>query len=184
MNCFSLFTHLIINDRIGEAKALATHENINDNDRIIAILCSNLSNDNSDIIQYFVNLGASVDSNADKYYRTHCTNLSYAAINGFVRITRKLLDLGHPVNAKNMNDQTALEQLNDEKKHSSVAMVLIDAGCCAGVRIHKTWEALRTKRLSVRSSAISTMGAMRTKYGKDVTRIIGRCIWSLRGIYE
>ena len=171
--------------RMNEVKPFITAENANyyDNtcgETLIWLCCFCQPDDDPDLVQYFADLGAPVVLPGFWHY----TCLSVAAFREKPKTICKLLDLGHPINIRNKNGLTALEQIAHSSYRPFIASILLDFGGKCDADSSDWFQVLCAFRDSVRSSAISTMGAMRTKYGKDVSRIIGRCVWNLRGIYE
>lgn len=142
--------------------------------------------DDPELVQHFADLGAPVIlPNTGKSFYSTC--LSVTAIWEKPKTLRKILDLGHPVNAENSCGETALDQLVSLYHGRISALILLDAGGrCVKTEMPRWLKTFQTFRESVRSSAISTMGALqrRKRVGKDVARIIGRSIWALRGIYK
>lgn len=186
--------HLQVND-IDAAKALVTSTNAQARDKngygVLWYMCTNGLLDDHDPLYHFVALGSTLElDSAGKYssplYRT--------AVLGRPRLMRALLDLGTPVDILNKYGRTTLYAA---LAHNYVDCVwlLLDAG--AQLDLVKEREDFKipawardfvSKREKTRKSSVVILGLLHCKSkvtgknGRDVLRMVARCMWSLRGV--
>ena len=131
----------------------------------------------------------------------HTPNLLEAV--GNPKLLRKLLDFGSNPNSQNKDGSASLTHArtmyvlyaNSPYKYAraissliSSMKVLVDAGGKLNEYFPKCILDFEANRLRIRSTSIAILGSIKTnskvigENGKDVLKIIARCLWSLRGL--
>lgn len=184
------------------AKQLVCPENGNQIDpmtqrSVLSLYCiMNDAPDDPDIIHYFVHCGAPIrDVPCEEKAWLH--PIHYAAINNKPKFARALLDHGAEVNMP--SNEVGCTALFWAIRHQSwtCAKVLIDAGAlyydfqivASCVNGAKPLDQFIVTREQTRSVAIVVLGlhscgsgtVIGSHNGKDVLRMIARCVWGTRG---
>lgn len=186
---FDLLDKYLRTNNVAEAKRLVTRENVHQRDDddggVVWHLC-NQGPDDPELLYHFVAMGASLEMSTDENVRSP---QDPAAAYKKPKILRALLDLGVPPNVKAFG-HTPFERAL-ENNNFVCACVLLDAGATAtirfGTQIGRRLHGFITNRNKARDASIAILSLLKcrshiiTGNGKDVLRIVARCVWSQRG---
>lgn len=193
---FDAFVELLEKNDIVGAKAMIDTGNVLSTDRkgdgIVAILCWD-GPDDPELLRHFVALGAPLE--IQKNMRSfRISSLHYAAAQNKPKLIRSLLDIAGAdcVNVLDPYGRTPLRQ-SFNSAFVECGKVLIDAGAdlfIVGSMYRREWVSeFVASREEARSASVVVLGLLRCSgahkslcgNGKDVIRIVARCIWSTRG---
>lgn len=148
---------------------------------IVLFLC-HCGPDDPSLLEYVVSIGADFESDCGFLPPLHV-----AALRGKTKILRKLLDYGISPNQQDKHFMVPLQEAFLGDKNACVK-VLVDAGADI-INASPQWVLeFMAAREKVRVACIVVLGLLKTKSqsvgdrnGKDVLRMIGRCLWETRG---
>lgn len=208
---FNVFERLLRNHDINNIKKMITPDNISYRIRhypgdvgwgVVRHLSIHGDDDDENVVllNHFVELGASLEMHTKKCR----TPLHTAATLGKFKMTQELLRLGADVNKCDEDNHTPLyftlitiSAYHEDKKSNvkKCATILIDAG--AHLKLvngnHQYWIPqwaidFDIQRREIRHLCIVVLGLktchsllIGCENGKDVLRIISKCIWGMRG---
>lgn len=159
----------------------------------IVLFLSEHGPDDPSLLDYVISIGAKICT-SDRKHSSCFLPLHVATFKGKPKIVRKLLDYGISPNQQDCFGDVPLNVAirYDDKCPTNVqlcAKVLIDAGANIPTWNHESsWihEFVATRE-NARGACIAVLGMNKTKgpvvgcNGKDVLRMIGRCLWGTRG---
>lgn len=138
--------------------------------------------DDPDILLYCVGLGASVQRHVGNKAPIH-----FAAQSGKCKLVRTLIDLGVSVNQETQTGSTVLD-FTLLRSNRCTELVLDAGGVQTSVVNLPQWaKNFINQRKQHRTNALILIGLKQCRSktigfnGKDVMRVIARCIWSMRG---
>lgn len=171
------------------AKSMATRENVHTifsfSHGVVSLLCS-VGPDDPDLLHYFVGLGASLEM---ERATLGMGPLHLATEQKKPKLVRALLDLKTPPNIVGVHENALFWAYKNGASGETCGKILIDAG---GAKQRPNFEdpvpewalSFILKREKERANAIAILGLPTTSLkgnGKDVKRIIARCVWATRG---
>lgn len=177
---------------IDDVKQLVTSENVMFRDYmgdgVLSYICMYYKVDDGDVIRYFVQQGATLELDSHK---RRWSPLHKAACRGRGKMTRALIDLGIPVDIHTEYNQTPLMRTYFYDSNFESAKVLIDAGANLSVFNDELagWvKEFVATREQTRAAAVIVLALQRCRSavvgcgnGRDVLKMVARCVWSTRG---
>ena len=189
---FDAFEEYLSDDNVDAAKSIVTPANAQarrarDGYGVVFYLCWYGPNDPG-LLHHFVKLGATLELDS-AFIRD--SPLHAAAFRGNYKQMRALLDLGVPVDIFCSYNYTPLYYSLGYQKRKCTRL-LLDAGAklgCAKQDLVPNWVYdFVTKREQTRTFSVIILGLLRCnskvtgQNGKDILRIVARCLWGLRGL--
>lgn len=202
---FQHFKNLLRTHQVEKALSIVTPENAPARDYngsgFLYWFCED-GPDDAAAVRQLIQLGVSLELDSDG---KRCNPLHIAAKNK-PNITRALLDLGTPANILTARNNPPIYFTwgipSNNQASDTCAKILIDAGAKLGVELLVNDELFSNSlfcswmkkfadaRQKIRYTAIALLGVCgiggQKTYGngKDAFRIIARCVWGLRGLFN